>query len=194
MKKYLGQYCIGVLIISIIIRIFWQHKKQEDSLSPKIEQTINISQQNTSSQLLKAPQTNKNKADLKIYTRILFIDDEKFNVVNILKRSGWVNTSSIKDIDDLDSIAIKQANIIFIDINGVGTKLQFKNQGIGLAGAIKDKYPEKRIVIYSAETTGNRFDKILQRVDYSLPKNAEPYEFIQLVEQFAAEIHEEKNN
>ena len=115
-------------------------------------------------------------------------------MVNILKQSGWLNTSSRKDIEDLDAQIVKQANIIFVDINGVGTKLQFRNQGLGLAGALKDKYPNKKIIIYSAETTGNRFDKVLQKVDYCLPKNAEPYEFIQLVDQFAMEIYEEKDS
>ncbi len=116
-------------------------------------------------------------------TRILFIDDEhtKFKMVSILKKAGWRNTKSIKDITDLDDAKACESDIIFVDINGVGTTL-FEDQGLGLASALKKKYPNKTIVLYSDETTGDRFHKALREVDDCLPKNAEPYQFINLIE------------
>lgn len=120
---------------------------------------------------------------LKEKTRILFVDDEhtKFKMVSILKKAGWKNTKSIKDIIDLDDLKAKEADFIFVDINGVGTSL-FEDQGLGLASALKKKYPKKIIVLYSDETTGDRFHKALREVDDCLPKNAEPYQFINLIE------------
>ena len=173
--------------------VSFRKSKREDS-PVRIENNVAVNQNNGTTPLFDHSQLKESSKDIKLKTFILFIDDEKFNLVNILKQSGWLNTSSRKDIEDLDAQIVKQANIIFVDINGVGTKLQFRNQGLGLAGALKDKYPNKKIIIYSAETTGNRFDKVLQKVDYCLPKNAEPYEFIQLVDQFAMEIYEEKDS
>ncbi|AEE18499.1 response regulator [Dokdonia sp. 4H-3-7-5] len=115
--------------------------------------------------------------------RILFVDDEhtKFKMVSILKKAGWRNTKSIKDITDLDDYKAKEADIIFVDINGVGRTL-FEDQGLGLASALKKKYPQKKIVIYSSETKGDRFHKALREVDDCLSKDAEPYQFVNLIE------------
>lgn len=185
---------IGVSVIGFLFVFFSNRKNKDKESSIHVENNVVVNQNKRIDPLCDKPKVKDSINDLKIITFILFIDDEKFNVVNILKQSGWLNTVSCKDVDDLDAQVVKQANIIFVDINGVGTKLQFKNQGLGLAGALKDKYPEKKIIIYSAETTGNRFDKVLQKVDYCLPKNAEPYEFVQLVNQFATEIYEKKDS
>ncbi len=40
----------------------------------------------------------------KVLTRILFIDDKHkdYKMVSILKKSGWINTKSVKDITDLE--------------------------------------------------------------------------------------------
>jgi len=135
------------------------------------------------------PEETKEQAinrKIKEGTRILFVDDEhaKFKMVSILKKAGWKNTNSIKDITDLDDSRAKESDFIFVDINGVGTTL-FKDQGLGLASALKKKYPEKIIIIYSDETTGDRFHKALREVDDCLPKNAEPYQFINLIESLA---------
>lgn len=129
---------------------------------------------------------NLNVEALKATTQILFIDDNhsEYRIISILKNSGWSRTKSIKDVTDLDAQIIIDSDIIFVDVNGVGVKLFFHDQGLGLASALKEKYPLKKVVIYSAESTGDRFHKALKVVDHSLPKNAEPYEFINLVESF----------
>ena len=126
-------------------------------------------------------------AELKKKTHILFVDDKTFKIVKTLVDEGWIHTKLVKDITTLDSPLITGNDIFFIDIQGVGTKL-FHNEGIGLANIIQERHPEKKVILYSAETTGNRFDPTLRKVDAVLEKNAEPYEFIQLVEKFAREI------
>jgi hypothetical protein len=126
----------------------------------------------------------------KMLTQILFVDDDtKFKVVSILKNAGWVNTKTVKDISNYDDPSVSSAEIIFVDIQGVGKQLQTRDEGLGLALHLKKKYPDKKIVIYSAETQGDRFHEALRKADGFLPKNAEPYEFQQLVEQFSSEIH-----
>ncbi|MDY0194202.1 MAG: hypothetical protein RBR93_11875 [Aliarcobacter butzleri] len=115
---------------------------------------------------------------------ILFIDDQKFKVVDILKTSGWINTKITKDISSLDSADVQNTDIFFVDIQGVGKKLDFQDEGLGLADALKRKYPTKKIVIYSAENSGDRFHRALKNADDSLSKNADPYEFQQIIENF----------
>lgn len=122
----------------------------------------------------------------KARTKILFIDDEiKFRVVKILQNAGWVHTQLIKDVRSLDQPEVVESKIIFVDIQGVGKELDFKEEGLGLASALKEKYPHKKIIIYSAEQTGNRFHAALRQADKSLAKDADPYQFQSLVEEFA---------
>lgn len=126
---------------------------------------------------------------LKATTKILFVDDNhtEYRMVSILKKAGWTKTKSVKDITDLDVQIVLDSDIIFVDINGVGLTL-FEDQGLGLASALKVKYPQKKIIIYSAETSGDRFHKALRQVDDCLSKNAEPYQFINLVENLSKSL------
>jgi mRNA-degrading endonuclease HigB of HigAB toxin-antitoxin module len=134
--------------------------------------------------------TSINEEKLKATTKILFIDDHhtEYKMVSILKKAGWTKTKSVKDISDLDSQNVVDSDIIFVDINGVGLALLFEDQGLGLASALKIKYPKKKIIIYSAVPDGDRFHKALRQVDDCLPKNAEPYQFINLVENLSKSL------
>ena len=125
-------------------------------------------------------------AERKSKTKILFIDDDmKFRVVKILSSSGWINTSIIKDAKTLEEPNIIDAHILFVDIQGVGAAMGFDSEGLGLALALKEKYPKKKVVIYSAESKGDRFHDALRKADTFLPKNADPYEFQKLVEELS---------
>lgn len=133
----------------------------------------------------KSAMPNKTLEDYKNSTRILFVDDDqKFKVAKILVKSGWVHTKLIKDIGTLDQQDVSEASILFVDVQGVGVAMGFQDEGLGLALAIKDKYHQKHVVIYSAETQGDRFHKALRKADSFLPKNADPYEFQKIVEEF----------
>ena len=126
--------------------------------------------------------------ELKVMTNILFIDDESFKIVSILRKSeGWINTKSIKDIQSLSAPDIKWAHIIFVDVNGVGSSL-FNNQGLGVAQELKKRYPQKRVVLYSAESKHDAFSEAWDVVDARLPKNADPIMFITKVESLADSI------
>lgn len=121
-------------------------------------------------------------------THIVFIDDDvKFKVVSILQTAGWQNTRIVKDIASLDEDLVKRAHILFVDINGVGKKLGFKDEGLGLALALKTRFPTKRVIIYSADTKAERFHEAWKKADDYLAKNADPYQFQQLVEEYATQ-------
>ncbi|MFW5804055.1 MAG: hypothetical protein ACOCWG_02370 [bacterium] len=126
--------------------------------------------------------------EIKGLCSILFIDDNDFRVVDILKTSGWQNTKLMNDIESLDQKDIRDAHILFVDIQGVGKKLGFKDEGLGIITALKSKYPNKKVVVYSAESTGNRFHRGLSVADERLSKNADPYEFQVIVEKYSKEL------
>jgi hypothetical protein len=123
-------------------------------------------------------------------TKILFIDDKTdFPVVNILKNSGWKNTRIIKRVTGVDDRNILDADICFVDINGVAKNLFPKDQGLGLVAAIRERHPNKRVVVYSSQTKRDAFDPLWEMAHARLPKNADPYEFENLVEIYSAEIY-----
>ena len=145
--------------------------------------TNNITSGQQSSSSSSSSSQNGSDENLKATTKILFIDDHhtEYKIVSILKKAGWTKTKSVKDVTDLDSTVVTESDIIFVVINGVGLEL-FEDQGLGLASALKKKYPQKKIIIYSAETSGDRFHQALREVDHCLPKNADAYQFINLIE------------
>lgn len=158
---------IGILLIVILVISFRKRKNQKtkNELPVKKEEILDH---------------KKERSEI----NILFIDDKDFKVVDILKTAGWVNTTLVKDISSLYSEEVIKTNIFFIDIDGVGKQLNFKDEGLGLALALKKKYPNKFIVIYSSIKDGDRLHPALNKVDATLDKDAEPFEFTEMVEEF----------
>lgn len=116
--------------------------------------------------------------NLKKTVRILFIDDDKgFKIVGVLKKMGWEHTKIVGDIGSLEQTALVEAHVVFVDIQGVGKSMHYIDEGLGLALAIKRRYQDKKVIIYSAQEEGARFHEALQEADYSLPKHAEPIRF-----------------
>lgn len=183
--KIIGTIASGIVIY--VLKLFF-YKKPKNNEYASMMNTININNTNNGA-TNELKNTNFSGGNLEIYKtskRILFIDDDtKFKVVQILKTTGWTHTKIIKDVKSLDCAEILEADILFVDIQGVGKLLAFADEGLGLADAIKTKYPLKKVIIYSAETKGDRFHKALRTVDSFLAKNADPYEFQQLIENFS---------
>lgn len=123
--------------------------------------------------------------ELKHLCRILFIDDQKFDVPEILRTAGWQHARSIQDVDSIEDTLLADAHIVFVDISGVGRALRFSDEGLGLISAIRKKYLSKKLVVYSAQRRGDRFHEGLSAADARLPKNADPFEFQELVEDYA---------
>lgn len=173
---------VGVLVLTLVIGAVFKKKRKENANS-----TNNINVVNNVN--VGSTVTEKGNSDepAKKLTRILFVDDKhkEFKIVSILKKSGWINTKSVEDIKDLDDPKVIEADIIFVDIHGVGTTL-FEDQGLGLVSALRKKYTTtKKIVIYSADPNGNIFHKALREADDCLYKDAEPYQFISLIEEYS---------
>ena len=122
--------------------------------------------------------------------KVCFIDDKNFNrVIDILKRDGWTNVSRIKDVEALEQQEIRDSHVLFVDIQGVGKKMGFADEGLGLIVALREKYKYKKIIVYSAEEPQKikAFHKGMNDADYRLAKDTDPYEFERLLEIYAME-------
>lgn len=93
----------------------------------------------------------------KSYTKdnvsILFIDDLDMPVVESLKKANY-KVKKIKDLKDIDDAEVKNAQVIFIDFDGVGKFVSPQHQGAGLVKELKIKYKSsKYVVLYTAQPT-----------------------------------------
>jgi len=173
---------VGLAVVAGIFRfILRRGNEAQESVSNFSNNQINPSQVVSINMANNMPVENAELKieELKQSTNILFIDDDKsFKIVGILKNMGWTRTKLIGDVSSLGDPSIIDAKILFIDIQGIGKKLQFKDEGLGLALAIKRRYlNEKKVIIYSANEDGKRFHEALSEADYSLTKNADPVRF-----------------
>ena len=111
--------------------------------------------------------------EIKEKTRVLFIDDQNRNdIIEYLSKSDWKCRQLFeRDFDTLDAIDIKDSQIICVDINGVGEKLG-KNNGLDIVKSIKTKTPNKKIIIYSSQTTQNIFHEAVDLADKKIFKSA----------------------
>ncbi|ENM2829878.1 hypothetical protein AB6Q85_000170 [Vibrio cholerae] len=178
---------IGVFLLSSLF-VFFKRRKMHDIQSSPSQTIINFSNTNENYQKIEKSPENENKTEeyYKNNTKILIVDDEiKFKLPKIFKASGWVHSKLIKDIDNLDHIDVKEADILFIDVQGVGVSLGFKDEGLGLVEAIKEKYPSKKVIIYSVVSQGDRFHNAFNVCDGQLSKDADPYQFQRILEKFA---------
>lgn len=127
---------------------------------------------------------------LKNSVNILFVDNEVFNLTAELKdKEGWRRLSVVPDISSLSQKELIDAHILCIDIQGVGKELGFNDEGLGLIVAIHEKYPEKKIIMYSAEAQGqiDAFHPAEGIVDERLRKSANRYQFETTIERLAQE-------
>lgn len=143
---------------------------------------------------VKEPMTEKTELttdDIKARVRILFVDDkDDFPIITMLRNIGY-QVEYLSDIVDFDAKPVKYADIVFLDINGVGVAMKFKNQGMGLCGALRDYYGNaKKLILYSGETEGSIFDKDAKKADATLPKDSDLYQFISYITQYGKELLE----
>jgi hypothetical protein len=180
-KTWLFSGIGGVALIAVINAL---KREKVTPPSPPVTTTQTVTQTVTLVAPEGPPQPKLSPADmdqeaqLKERTRILFVDDDRrFKIVSLLRKLGWSNVEIVSDIQRLDVDKLKLADIVFLDIQGVGRRLGFADEGLGLARAIRHAYPEKKIVIYSAVTGHDPFAPGFRVADDRLSKNAEPYEF-----------------
>ncbi|SIR08189.1 hypothetical protein SAMN05920897_1361 [Alkalispirochaeta americana] len=113
---------------------------------------------------------------LKEKTRILFIDDEeRKKTIDYLDKERW-RAQWIDDLDSMEKTALKDSHIIFVDIMGVGKKLEKEYEGLDLIVSIKEKYPEKKVVVYSSKSMHDIFHPANEIVDKRILKRAGDFE------------------
>jgi hypothetical protein len=174
----------------------FKHQVQTSAFSPVLSgspnSTINvITNLPSSSEISKDRNPVKKEYstdELRSLIKILFIDDEKtFKIISIIKNNGWKNTSLIADVENLDAPNIRETNIFFVDIQGIGKKLGLPNEGLDLAFALKEKYPHKKLVIYS--TWSSILHPALNKADVVLPKNSPSIEYLTIIEKLSKEVY-----
>lgn len=118
-----------------------------------------------------------NKQEIRDKKKLLFIDDQPYSMTKLLQRNGWKNVKLVKDINRIDDDDVTEADIILVDIIGVGASMGFQDQGLGLAQALKDEYQStKKIIIYSQEEKGDRFHPALNKADKCVKKDSSVYQ------------------
>lgn len=115
--------------------------------------------------------------EIKGKTRVLFIDDEdRKDIIDYLFKSGWQCRQLLeRDFDTLDNIDITDSHIVCVDINGVGEKLG-KNNGLDIVLSIKNKSSNKKVIIYSSQSTQNIFHEAIDLADKKILKTVGDYE------------------
>lgn len=106
---------------------------------------------------------------LKKQTEILIIDDEEFSYFNTLRKHEY-NLTQKNDLEDLRDA--EAYSIILCDIMGVGNFLGSNFGGAYLIKQLKEKYPSKTIIAYSANDYNAKFQPYLDYADDVVPKGA----------------------
>ncbi len=175
-------------VITVNVENNNESKAQNDSHSKVeelIDQTIPSEKESSTGVKPEIDTVVKDEDYYKQNTNILIIDDEvQFKLPKIFRDSGWIHTKLVPDVNSVNAIEIVEADILFVDVQGVGKELGFKDEGLGLVAAIKTKYPHKKVIIYSVIAEGNRFHDAFNLCDGCLSKDADPYQFECLVEKF----------
>lgn len=127
------------------------------------------------------------EAQLKARTRILFIDDSRPDVIESLSNEGW-RIKHIYDLDRLDNTELIDSHIVCIDIKGVGVQLGFKHEGLDVVKAIKEQYPNKRIILYSSIASHDIFHEALRYVDKRVYKDGQAYPFLKAIRDIAKQL------
>lgn len=100
--------------------------------------------------------------------KILIIDDAGFDTER-LKRLGYIDIKKVDRFTNMDELEIY--DIILCDINGVAKEMNETYQGAALAVSIKETYPTKIVVIFSAKPQRPDFYEYYQQVDDVIKKN-----------------------
>ncbi len=121
---------------------------------------------------------------LKKHTKVLIIDDEEpKDLREFLKREGW-KTNYLEDLDAFTNRKLVESQIICIDIMGVGKKLHVEN-GMELVKCIKDRYPEKKVILYSSVSKQDIFSDAIDFVDRRLRKESSLVPFVTAIQEMS---------
>ena len=152
-------------------------KKKSNVLDDVITYTID--------DLKKEKHNNNLKSDLKISNKsevsVLIIDDNGYDI-EPLKQLGYRDVEISYDFEEM--IKLKKYNIIFCDINEVASKIYPIGQGAQLASKIKKEYPEKMVIIFSAQSQKLSFSKYYNSVDKVIDKLADYETISEIIDEY----------
>lgn len=124
---------------------------------------------------------NFDKVKNKSNVRIVFIDDEGYDIESI-RKLGYVNVDKIFNFKDLKQFELY--DVVFCDINGVATDMDPEYQGATLASVIKETYPNKYVVIFSSKNQNIKITKFKNLVDDMIEKNSKPVDVAKIIDKF----------
>lgn len=135
--------------------------------------------------LLTIEQLESNRSSLKNLTlkdkknvKILFLDDEGYDIEELIKL-GYIDVQKSFEYTQLDDY--EKYDIIFCDINGIAKEIDEEYQGAALAKIIKETYPTKIVVIFSAKQQYLTFNQYYQNVDDVIPKNIKTADLVEKI-------------
>lgn len=103
-------------------------------------------------------------------TRILVIDDRKTEFpFPFFEKEGY-SIAYWKDIEDLGKLESGYFDIIILDINGVGRKLDADAEGAGVLRHLKERNPSQIIVAYSGQAHDPARIQFFTLADQFVPK------------------------
>jgi len=132
---------------------------------------------------------NQNTKLDKSSIRILFIDDNKFPIIENLKNAGYT-VQWIKDIKHIEEVKVTDSHILFVDYKGVGKNLSQNKEGVGICKMLKDKYKKsKYVVLCTGESIPNELLKEIKSIsDAIVPKSLETTDFINIINEAMEKI------
>lgn len=113
--------------------------------------------------------------------KILFIDDEGFDIES-LRKMGFLDVNKEYKYTQIDDY--EKYDIIFCDINGIGKEIDEKYQGAALAKIIKNTYPNKVVIIFSAKQQYLDMHEYSKYVDETIAKNIQLSDLTALIDKY----------
>lgn len=113
---------------------------------------------------------DNNISKLREKVKILFVDDEEFEIVEQLKDRRY-NIYYKSDI--WYAIEAEPFDVIIMDIKGVAKRTKSSMEGFSLAEEIKRTYPEKQVYCYSGMVIMNEVAEKLNNIDGYIMKDTD---------------------
>jgi hypothetical protein len=118
--------------------------------------------------------------------RILFIDDDRLEVVNTLKSEGY-DVDYWEDVENLDKIVDGRFHVVFLDVRGIGAK--YGGNGLDILKYVGVHNPLVYSVVFSAKPfTGAESELIRKHAKRSMTKDCTFYELVELLEDYAKSL------
>ena len=119
--------------------------------------------------------------------KILVLDDSGFPQLETLRKLGYKDIEVQEEYNNINQFL--PYDIIFCDINGVADDLDPVYQGAALAKQIKEVYPEKKVIIFSAVAQHLDFNEYYSAVDGTIKKNMNGNEFSKEIDKWIIKLN-----